>query len=116
MSGATLGLTFVAAACGGGTDDAALTLPPMYTTTTTTTLAPTTTLYVPVVYIVQPGDGLRKIANSFGVDLQELMQRNGITDPDTLYAGQELVIPPPTSVVVTDTLPPGPTTVAPVTS
>lgn len=117
LSGVLAAVPMVAAACGSSDDEAVLTLPPMYTTTTTTTMPTTTTEYVPIVYVVQSGDGLKRIANSFGVDLQELMLRNGIEDPNKLYAGQELVIPPPTTVVVVDTLPTTvPTAVAPVTT
>jgi murein DD-endopeptidase MepM/ murein hydrolase activator NlpD len=45
------------------------------------------------VYIVQPGDTLSLIASRFNVDLTDLMNANGITDPNLLAAGQELVIP-----------------------
>lgn len=113
VSGVFLAVPMVATACGGSDDSATQTLPPMITTTTTTTIVTTTTEYVPIVYVVQPGDGLNRIAESFGVDVKELMLRNGIEDPNKLYAGQELVIPPPTTVVVVDSLP---TTVAPVTT
>ena len=44
-------------------------------------------------YIVQPGDTLFSIARRFGVDMQELAQLNGITDPSTIYVGQRLRIP-----------------------
>lgn len=105
MSGVLVLLPVLATACGGDDGEAGQTLPPMLTTTTTTTIATTTTEYVPIVYIVQPGDGLKRIAESFGVDYQELVVRNGITDPNRLYAGQELIIPPPTIAIVTDTFP-----------
>jgi len=45
------------------------------------------------VYIVQPGDSLSSIASKFSVSLPELMSANGITDPNQLDAGQQLVIP-----------------------
>ncbi|MBI5945157.1 MAG: peptidoglycan DD-metalloendopeptidase family protein [Chloroflexi bacterium] len=45
------------------------------------------------VYIVQSGDSLSIIALRFSVDLAELMSANGITDPNQLDAGQQLVIP-----------------------
>ncbi|MDD2921835.1 MAG: LysM peptidoglycan-binding domain-containing protein [Anaerolineales bacterium] len=45
------------------------------------------------VYIVQPGDSLSSIAGRFSVDVTALMSANGITDPNQIYAGQELVIP-----------------------
>ncbi len=45
------------------------------------------------VYIVQPGDSLSSIAARFDISLNELMEANGITDPNVLSAGQQLVIP-----------------------
>ncbi len=45
------------------------------------------------VYIVQPGDSLSSIAVRFNVNLTDLMSANGITDPNQLGAGQQLVIP-----------------------
>jgi len=44
-------------------------------------------------YIVRAGDTVSGIAGQFGVDVDELMQVNGITDPTTLQVGQTLVIP-----------------------
>ncbi len=45
------------------------------------------------VYIVQPGDNLSSIAARFNISLTDLMDANGISDPNLLSAGQELVIP-----------------------
>jgi len=45
------------------------------------------------VYIVQPGDSLSSIAVFFSINLTDLMSANGITDPNQLDAGQQLVIP-----------------------
>jgi len=45
------------------------------------------------VYIVQSGDTLSLISSRFNVDLDELMNANGISDPNLLSAGQELIIP-----------------------
>lgn len=45
------------------------------------------------VYVVQPGDSLSSIAARFSIDLTLLMSANGITDPNQLNAGQQLVIP-----------------------
>jgi len=45
------------------------------------------------VYIVQSGDTLSLISALFNVDLEDLMNANGISDPNLLSAGQELVIP-----------------------
>jgi murein DD-endopeptidase MepM/ murein hydrolase activator NlpD len=45
------------------------------------------------IYIVQPGDSLSTIAARFNVSLDALMEANGITDPNLLSAGQQLIIP-----------------------
>jgi len=45
------------------------------------------------VYVVQPGDSLSSIAVFFSISLADLMTANGITDPNQLSAGQQLVIP-----------------------
>ncbi len=45
------------------------------------------------VYIVQPGDNLSSIASRFNISLADLMSANNISDPNQLYAGQQLVIP-----------------------
>ncbi len=45
------------------------------------------------IYIVQPGDTLSSIASRFDVSMNDLMTVNGISDPNQLSAGQELVIP-----------------------
>ncbi|MBM3126767.1 MAG: LysM peptidoglycan-binding domain-containing protein, partial [Chloroflexi bacterium] len=45
------------------------------------------------IYIVQPGDSLSSIAARFDVTVNELMRANGITDPNTLAADQQLIIP-----------------------
>jgi LysM repeat protein len=44
-------------------------------------------------YVVQAGDSLSEIASRFNVSLAALMEANGISNPDTLREGQELVIP-----------------------
>ncbi|MCA1899532.1 MAG: peptidoglycan DD-metalloendopeptidase family protein [Chloroflexi bacterium] len=45
------------------------------------------------VYIVQPGDSLSSIAVFFNVSLTDLMAANGISNPNQLSAGQQLLIP-----------------------
>jgi len=42
---------------------------------------------------VQPGDTLSDIADRQGISLNQLMQANGITNPDVVVAGQKLVLP-----------------------
>ena len=93
----------LAASCGGG-DESAGTLPPI-ATTTTTTIVITTTTFVEVTYVVQPGDLLGNIASEFGVTMTQIMEANGLPNPDYIQAGQVLTIPPPTAPATTTTLP-----------
>ncbi len=44
-------------------------------------------------YVVQAGDTLGSIAQTYGVGLEALMQANGLTDANLLEVGQTLVIP-----------------------
>ncbi len=44
-------------------------------------------------HIVEPGDTLWQIATRYGVSLQALMNANRLTDANTIWAGQKLVIP-----------------------
>ena len=48
-----------------------------------------------VVHVVQPGQTLASIARRYGVDVQELAQKNHVTDVNRLDVGQVLVIPQP---------------------
>ena len=99
MSALAALLPMAVVACG---DDAksAETLPPIFSTTTTTTLNVTTTIVFEV-YVVQSGDGLGKIAQQFGVTIDELIAANGITDPEHIEVGQKLDIPPPATTTTT---------------
>ena len=45
-----------------------------------------------VIVIVEAGDSLSEIAAEHGTSVSALMAANGITDPDRLYMGQELVV------------------------
>ncbi len=44
-------------------------------------------------YVIQSGDTLSSIADRFSISLNDLMTANNITDPNTIQAGQQLVIP-----------------------
>jgi LasA protease len=46
-------------------------------------------------YVVQAGDTLDTISQSYGVSLEALMQANGLNDANLLEVGQTLVIPVP---------------------
>jgi len=103
------------AACGGGGDDdddtsAGTTSTSAAVVQTTRPAATTTT--VPATYIVQAGDSLSAIAAKFGVKTADLATANGITDPNKIFVGQELIIPTPSptdSVATTTTVPIGQT-------
>lgn len=44
-------------------------------------------------YVVQPGDTLYEISVKLGVDVDTLVEANGLSDPSSIYAGQILRIP-----------------------
>ena len=44
-------------------------------------------------HVVTSGDTLNSIARQYGVTVEALQQANGITNPNFIYIGQELVIP-----------------------
>ncbi len=56
--------------------------------TPTPTVTPT-----PVIYVVQRGDNLLRIAAQFDVTVKALQEANGILDPRLLRIGQTLIIP-----------------------
>ncbi len=47
------------------------------------------------IYIVQPGDTLYDIAETFGITVENLAAANGIDRPELISVGQRLLIPPP---------------------
>lgn len=56
--------------------------------TATPTVTPT-----PVIYVIQAGDTLLKIATQFNVSTEAVQEANGILDPRFLQIGQALIIP-----------------------
>jgi LysM repeat protein len=46
-----------------------------------------------VIHVVQWGEYLSLIASRYGVTVSAIVQANGLTNPDYIYAGQRLVIP-----------------------
>lgn len=52
---------------------------------------------LPQVYVVQPGDTLFAIASRFNLNVTDIALANGIRNPNYIYIGQQLVIPPPRS-------------------
>jgi LysM repeat protein len=49
----------------------------------------------PITYKIQPGDSLSSIAQKFGVTVDDIVKANNIENPNEIYAGQEIIIPPP---------------------
>ena len=47
----------------------------------------------PLVHVVVPGDTLTGIADYYAVNMYDIMDANGLTNPNWLYVGQELIIP-----------------------
>jgi len=68
---------------------------PVEAATETPTEAPTATPASLVVHVVLPGETLSSIGRQYGVTYQAIMEANGMTDPNLLQVGQELIIPPP---------------------
>jgi LysM repeat protein len=60
---------------------------------------PTVTTPTPILverrYVVREGDSLSAIATRFGITEQALQRANNLTDPNAIFIGQELIIPPP---------------------
>lgn len=83
---------------------------PAPTTAPATTSTTSTTIYVePLIYVVQRGDTLFRIAEKNQVDMRLLMEMNGINNPDALDYGRKLKLPPATGFVPA----PVPTTMSP---
>jgi LysM repeat protein len=49
----------------------------------------------PQTYKVKPGETLGEIADAFGVSLEELLEVNGRSDPNSVGVGEVLIIPAP---------------------
>ena len=80
------------------------TLPPMRIVTRTPVdpaqIAPTSAetpgkIEVPATHVVQEGDTLYSIANLYQLDLAEIVAINGLSDPNDISVGQELMLPIP---------------------
>lgn len=71
---------------------------PAETTTTTATTDPIAVASNPapadsaLIHIVQPGQTLNSIAVQYGVTWQDLATWNNLSDPNTIFAGQRLVV------------------------
>lgn len=73
-----------------------------------------------LIHIVQPGQTLASIARQYGVTWQELATWNNVTDPNTIFAGQRLVVngtaAPGSAAVAGPTIVENTTITAPVTT
>lgn len=99
-----LGVGALAATACGTTDPAAQErLPPIRTTIASTTTTTTTLPPGDVVYVVQSGDALQRIAERFGVTVEAIVERNALASPDAIQAGQRLEIPE-AKVVIDDSV------------
>ena len=47
-----------------------------------------------LLYTVQAGDTLFSIAQRFGVSLDDVIEANNISNPDVIFEGETLTIPP----------------------
>lgn len=47
---------------------------------------------LPQTHVVQPGETLRSIATFYGLTVTELAELNNISNPDTIYVGQKLLL------------------------
>ena len=80
-------------ACGTTDSASQERLPPIQTTVPSTTTTTTTVAPSDFLYVVQPGDTLGKIAERFSVTIPAIVERNGLSSPDDIQAGQSLEIP-----------------------
>jgi len=87
---------FLPPAVGG--HDSGANIPPVMVSTTPTPNPPIT-LPTPrsetVSYVVQQGDFLRKIAQTYQVSIAQIVEANNIINPNLIEVGQELILPPP---------------------
>lgn len=63
-----------------------------------------------LIHVVEPGQELGLISKQYNVPIDDLVSLNGITDPDLLYVGQELLIPASGEYVPTAAEAPPPST------
>ncbi len=60
--------------------------------TTAPTAEPSAT---PRVHTIQPGENLTKIAETYGVTIEAILTLNGLTNPNQIVAGEQILIPSP---------------------
>lgn len=52
-----------------------------------------------IIYKVEKGDTLQKIAKSFKVNIKEIIELNNINDPDVIKVGQQIKIPSSNNII-----------------
>ena len=72
--------------------------PPTTPVSTATPVPQTATPVLPpapavLIHVVEDGETLASIADHYNVDLADLIALNGLSDPDLIYPGEELIIP-----------------------
>ncbi|MEA3408395.1 MAG: LysM domain-containing protein [Chloroflexota bacterium] len=72
----------------------AIAIPTIGPTTTTSPPTPISSPTGEAVHVVKRGETLYSIARRYGVSVEALAHANGLRTPNTIYAGQRLVIPP----------------------
>lgn len=60
-----------------------------------TTAPPTEPSATPRVHTIQPGENLTKIAETYGVTIEAILTLNGLTNPNQIVAGEQILIPSP---------------------
>ncbi|GAB4154566.1 MAG: hypothetical protein Fur0021_21240 [Candidatus Promineifilaceae bacterium] len=76
---------------------------PLPTATITATEMPAATVPPPTaepsptprLHTIQPGEHLTKIAETYGVTVEAILTLNGLTNPNQIIAGEQILIPPP---------------------
>lgn len=91
---AGLGLLTLASCAEQSAEPTAVLAPTLLVVTATAGPPPVPTPGEQQVYEVREGDTLSAIAARFGVTEDAIMDENSLSDPNQLFAGQELIIPP----------------------
>ncbi|CAN5686985.1 hypothetical protein BH23CHL5_BH23CHL5_18230 [soil metagenome] len=93
-----VGLLLVGSACAFRSDDSTDNEPAPDEVLRIVTITPVpsvTVRSVIVEYVVEEGDTLSDIADAFGVSPQQIVQENGLANPDAIFVGQTLRVPAP---------------------
>lgn len=78
-----------------GGEPAGVATPSETTEEATTTPSPMPTEPATATHVVEQGETLTTIAQRYGTTVEALVEANGITNPDVIGLGQELLIPAP---------------------